>query len=247
MKKIMFLILSFIFVFCVFCAPGISVDASQKNSLLEKIGKNIITEFKPDSATVTVKDQTAWVEINGGTIDGIRIEKIKLLAILQKTSYVDRSNGSKNETSFLTQNIKSSKGEVVLTEMDVNDYFNKNKNPDGFSDLKFDFKKGGFSAFGKFRTKIIIDIELPISAKGNLGLRDEGVFLENTVIDVEGISQPDVLTKMIVSKLNPLLEFKDIPFPITFEKIIMTERTAVLTGEPKEFIGGETWKWVKFK
>lgn len=239
MKKYMFLILSLLFTSCTMNLPA---HAALQNALPETIGKNIAAVFRPESAAVTVKGQTAWIEINGGIIDGIRIEKMKLLAILQDVSTPD---GSTDSTSYLAQMIKSSKGEVVLAEKDVNDYFNKNENPEGFSDLRFDFKREGFTASGKFRTRIIIDIELPISAKGVLGLRNDGVYLENTVIKVEGMSQPEVLTNMILSKLNPLLEFKDIPFPVTFEKITMTEKAAIMTGEPKEFKGGDTWKWKK--
>ncbi|MGE4445205.1 MAG: LmeA family phospholipid-binding protein [Synergistaceae bacterium] len=237
MKKYAFMILSFLFTSC---AMNLPVDAAEQNALPEAIGKNIAAEFRPESAAVTVKGQTAWIEINGGTIDGIRIDKMKLLAVLQEVSAPD---GSTDSTSYLAQMIKSSKGEVVLAEKDVNDYFKKNENPEGFSGLQFDFKKEGYSASGKFRTKIIVDMELPISAKGVLGLHDDGVYLENTVIKVEGMSQPEFLTNMIVSKLNPLLEFKDIPFPVTFEKITMTEKAAIMTGEPKEFKGGDTWKW----
>ena len=241
MKKYTLFILSFLFISCVLSMP---VNAAQQNLLSETIGKNILAEFLPESAAVTVKDLTAWIEINGGTIDGIRIEKMRLLSVMQKDYSPDTSAGS---SSYLAQMIRSSKGEVVLAEKDVNDYFKNNENPDGFSELHFDFEEDGFTASGKFRAKFIVDIELPISAKGVLGLRNDGVYLENTIIKIEGISQPEVLTNMILSKLNPLLEFKDIPFPVTFEKILMTEKAAIMTGEPKEFKGGETWKWEKIK
>lgn len=241
MKKYTLLMLSFLLISS---AIGLPVNAGQQDLLSETIGKNILAEFSPESASVTVKELTAWIEINGGTIDGIRIEKMKLLAVMQKNYSPDISAGS---ASYLSQMIKSSKGEVVLAEKDVNEYFINNKNPDGFSELHFDFKEDGFTASGKFRTNFIFDIELPISAKGILGLRDEGVYLENTIIKIEGISQPEILTNMILSKLNPLLEFKDIPFPVTFEKIIMTEKAAIMTGEPKDFKGVETWKWKKLK
>ena len=229
MKKYALLIISFLFTSC---AIGLPVNAAGQDLLSETIGKNILAEFNPESAAVTVKELTAWIEINGGTIDGIRIEKMRLLAVMQKNHSPDISADS---ASYLSQMIKSSKGEVVLAEKDVNDYFINNKNPDGFSGLNFDFKEDGFTASGKFRTKFIVDIELPISAKGILGLRDDGVYLENTIIKIEGISQPELLTSMILSKLNPLLEFKDIPFPVTFEKIIMTEKAAIMTGGTKRF------------
>ena len=241
MKNMIIMVLTFLFISCL---PGMSAHAVQKNDLPESIGRNIAAEFKPESAAVRVKGRTAWIEINGGTIDGIRIDKMKLLAVLHEVSTVD---GSVDSASYLTHMIKSSIGEVVLAEKDVNDYFKKNENPEGFSELQFDFKKEGYSASGKFRTKIIVDMELPISAKGVLGLHDNGVYLENTVIKVEGMSQPEFLTNMIVSKLNPLLEFKDIPFPVTFEKIIMTDKTAIMTGEPKEIKDGETYKWKKLQ
>lgn len=241
MKKHTLFILSFLFISFALSLP---VNAVQQDLLSETIGKNILAEFRPESAAVTVKDLTAWIEINGGTIDGIRIEKMRLLAVMQKIYSPDTSAGS---SSYLAQMIRSSIGEVVLAEKDVNDYFKNNENPDGFSELHFDFKKDGFTASGKFRTKFIVDIELPISAKGVLGLRNDGVYLENTVIKVEGMSQPEFLTNMILSKLNPLLEFKDIPFPVTFEKIVMTEKAAIMTGEPKKFKGGQTWKWERLK
>jgi hypothetical protein len=182
--------------------------------------------------------------MTGGVIDGIRIEKMKLLAELEET-IVPNENGSESSKSSLAKMIRSSKGEVVLAEKDVNDYFKKNENPDGFSNLQFDFTPAGFTATGNFITKIIIDLDLPIFAKGILGLHDNGVYLDKTSITVKGINQPDALTNLLLSKINPLLEFKDIPFPVAFEKIKMTEKAAVMTGEPREFKGGVRWEWNK--
>lgn len=97
-------------------------SSTEKKILPESIGRNIASEFRPESAVVRIKGLTAWIEINGGTIDGIRIDKMKLLAVLQEVSAQD---GSVDSASYLSQMIKSSKGEVVLTEKDVNDYFKK--------------------------------------------------------------------------------------------------------------------------
>ncbi|MFA7208270.1 MAG: hypothetical protein WC084_06365, partial [Synergistaceae bacterium] len=83
MKKYKFLILSLLFTSCTLNLPA---HAALQNALPEAIGKNISAVFRPESAAVTVKGQTAWIEINGGTIDGIRIDKMKLFAILQDVS-----------------------------------------------------------------------------------------------------------------------------------------------------------------
>ena len=241
MKKYLFFIFNtFLFV----CLMAHSGNASEQTGVPEIIGKNIVAEFHPEAAVIKVKNKTAWIEMTGGVIDGIRIEKMKLLADLADTP-VSNDNVSESSSSSLAKMIRSSKGEVVLAEKDVNDYFKKNENPDGFSNLQFDFTRAGFTATGNFITKIIIDLDLPIFAKGTLGLHDNGVYLDKTSITVKGITQPDALSNLLLSKINPLLEFKDIPFPVTFEKIKMTEKAAIMTGEPKEFKGGTKWEWNK--
>ena len=235
MKKAFLLVMA---ISILYCAGG--SEASEEKRLAEKIGISMLSLFSPDSIKVQISDGSvkAWIEMSGGTIDRIRIEKIRLSAELESMPSAARIN---SESSKLEEIIKDSVGEITLAEKDVNDHFRNNENPDGFSDLRFDFKEEGFSATARFRTKFIIEIDLPVTAKGILVLRNEAVCLEDVVIAAEGIRQPELLSKMIISKINPLLEFKDIPFPVTFERIIMTESAAVMTGRPQEFKGGETW------
>ena len=237
MKKFLFLIsISLLYIL-----PAYGVQ-SENMLLSASIGEELVREFCPDSVYVKVNSNSAWIEVSGGRIDGIRIEKMKLEADLIGLSdkKIIQSSGER-----LAGMIKSSRGELVLAEKDVNDYFYENEDPQGFSDLSFDFMPDGFRAKGKFRTRMIIYKELPISAKGILALREDGVYLEKTVISVKGISQPEALTEMIVSRINPLLEFKEMPFPVIFEKIEMNESAAVLTGHPTEFKNGEIWLWNK--
>ena len=240
MKKHVFFIFNTLLLLCFMIH---SSDALEQTEVAELIGKNIVAEFRPEAAAIKVKNKTAWIEVTGGIIDGIRIEKMKLLAELDETTF--NENELESSSLFLAKMIKSSTGEVVLAEKDVNDYFKKNENPDGFSNLQFNFKPVGFTATGNFITKIIIEIDLPLYAKGTLGLHEDGVYLDKTTITVKGLNQPEALTNLLISKINPLLEFKDIPFPVTFEKIKMTEKAAIMTGEPKEFKGGTKWQWCR--
>ena len=241
MKKAALSVLLLSFALLSLVCPGEAYDESE---LAAAMGNSLIAVFRPEKATVRIREKApeAWIEIDGGKIDGIKIEKMRLLAELKPGQAV---TSSESEASRLAAMIRDSAGEVVLAEKDINEYFKKNENTDGFSDLVFDFGKDGFTAAGKFRTRIIVDLDLPISAKGILALRSEAVYLENTVIKVEGMNQPEFLTNMILSRINPLIEFKDIPFPVTFEKVIMTERSVILTGKPKEFKEGKSWHWEK--
>lgn len=239
MKRTIYLIS--IIVFILFTVHPCRASSGEK-LFAEFIGKHIISLFKPERVKVRIRKKSpeAWIEIYGGIIDGIKIQKMKLSASLDSQTPTIITN---IDSAKLAEVIKNSTGEVELAEKDINNYFRENKNPEGFSDLQFDFKKYGFLASGEFRTRIIIDMELPILAKGVLVLRNEAVYLENTIIKVDDVRQPEFLTEMILSRINPLLEFKNIPFPVTFKKIIMTDDTAIMTGEPKEFKTGETWYW----
>ena len=237
MKKAFLLVMA---ISILFCAGG--SEASEEKRLAEKIGFSMLSLFSPDSIKVQISDGSvkAWIEMSGGTIDRIRIEKIRLSAELESMPSAARIN---SESSKLEEIIKDSVGEITLAEKDVNDHFRNNENPEGFSGLRFDFKEGGFTAAGTFKTKYFLNVALPIAANGILALHNDAVYLENVVISVKGISQPELLSNIVISKINPLLEFKDIPFPVSFESIIMTESAAIMTGKPQEFKGGETWTW----
>ena len=116
-------------------------NALEQIGMPEAIGKNIVAEFRPEAAVIKVKNKTAWIEMTGGVIDGIRIEKMKLLAELEET-IVPNENGPESSKSSLAKMIRSSKGEVVLAEKDVNDYFKKNNGTAfiGFSNTYNNYK-----------------------------------------------------------------------------------------------------------
>jgi len=240
MKKILFLILTIILI----ALPSTASNAGeQEKRFAQEIGSMLVTLFQPDSITVKISNggSFAWAETEGANIDGIRIDKMKLLAMLRD---VPQKIGTENKYD-LANVIHMSYGELHLKEKDVNNYFLNGIDTKGFSNLHFDFTPNGFIANGLFSAKFIFNIRIRLRAQGVLGLRNDGVYLENTSIFVEGVKQPDSITKMIVDRVNPLLPFKKIPFPVYFKKITMTDSEAVLTSEQKPFSAGESWSWHK--
>ncbi|MPN12355.1 hypothetical protein SDC9_159673 [bioreactor metagenome] len=138
----------------------------------------------------------------------------------------------------------SSRGEIVLSERDVNDYFASGKSSGGFSELRFKFFPRGYHAEGKFEADLmIIKIKLDLRAEGKLGLRADGVYLEDTVIYAEGRKQPENITELVIGRVNPLLPFAKIPFPVSFSRMTMKNGEALLTGEPKKIAGDNVWRW----
>ncbi|MDR1019773.1 MAG: DUF2993 domain-containing protein [Synergistaceae bacterium] len=193
--------------------------------------------FYPDSLSVTVKESRAYAEMRGVTLSGIRIDSMRLDALL---AYKDAALS--DDVDSLASLIGYSKGELILLEDDVNAYFDENEQR-GFSKLRFDFSPTGFKANGVFSAEFIFTLRIRLEARGVLELKRDGVYLEDVAIYVENIKQPDSLTKKIVSRVNPLLEFSDIPFKVKFDTMTMSDSSAKMSGSPEKMADGSTAVW----
>lgn len=240
MKKIFMYIL----ISLVILSSGQAVFAGEhEKEIAKQVGTQLVNLFQPDAVSVTISNggSFAWAEATGAVIDNIRMENMKLSAMLREIPKEVKS-GDKYELARL---VMMSEGEAVLLEKDVNAYFQKGIDTSGFSNLKFDFSPEGFKASGMFSAKFIFNIRIRLSAEGKLGLEPDGIYLKDSSIFIEGVKQPDSLTNMIVGRVNPLLPFSKIPFPVKFRNIKMTDTSAVITSDLRPFQNGETWSWKK--
>jgi hypothetical protein len=233
MKKYMNIILFLLLFFFFFSTQTHTAQRDQK--FANEVGEQLYEILKqPDSLKVVVNKVDLWIEAKGADIDGIRVDNIGIRAKLKKG--VD-SYDKENPANL----IESSEGEIVLLEADVNNYFAKEGAIKGFSELIFDFTSKGFSAEGKYAAEFLFNLTVPLSASGKLGIENDAVYLKETILSIQGISATETISQFIVNKLNPLLSFKKIPFPITFDKIIMSDISAKMTSNPKPFSKGATW------
>ena len=219
------------------CAGTHEADAARM------IGEALRDEFSPERINVTVSEggRRAWAECTGAQISGIRIKKIKLDAIIDPQTAGEAASGEE-----MMACIESSKGEITLAERDVNEYFANGEAASGFSGLTFDFTPRGYKAKGRFEADILVmKLNLDLEAEGRLGLKSDGVYLEDTVIYAEGAQQPDSITELVVDRVNPLLSFSEIPFPVEFSRIRMTDDEVTMSGNPRKAGTGESWSWEK--
>ena len=149
-------------------------------------------KFKPEGLFVTVRDSRAYAEMKGAVISDIRIDTMRLDALL-----VNLDKPLVNDVDSLASLIGFSRGELVLAEKDVNDFFKKNDTK-GFSKLVFDFTPKGFLAKGIFSADFIVTFRIRLAATGFLALKSDGVHLDKTSIFVENIKQPYSDRKSVV-------------------------------------------------
>lgn len=214
-------------------APASVSDLEMANHMATLLGE----EFEPESVSVTVKDSRAYAEMAGVDISGIRIDTMRLDALI-----TNRDAELVNDVDSLANLIGYSRGEIVLLEKDVNAYFDAN-DIRGFSNLVFKFSPQGFRADGLFTAEFLLTLRIRLAATGVLGLQSDGVHLENVAVYIEKLKQPDILTNQITSRVNPLLEWSDIPFKVEFKDVTMDDTSAVMTGYPQRFEGGSSAVW----
>lgn len=234
---------AFLIFFLFFVFPQALFAGYYERSLAKGIGEILIKNFNPESLNVVISQggSFAWAEASGVRLGGMRVDNMKLRAMLRDIP----GEIEKEDKYSLSSMIMMSWGEMKLLEKDVNEYFKRGVNTKGFSHLNFDFTPDGFTVNGIFSAKFLFRIRIRLSAEGKLGIRPDGVYLEDTVIYVEGVRQPKSITNMIINRINPLLSIKKIPFPTKFKRIIMTQDSAIVTSDPQMFTYGERWQWRK--
>jgi hypothetical protein len=240
MKKVIFVLFAALLLSFSACAPLFA--GADEQSEAAAIGGLLVKKCAPESADVTVSQggKLAWIEMKGSRLGAVRVEEMKLLARLKARPQSSDLTGGRQLAGL----IESSDAEITLLEKDVNSCFAAvPAQAGGLSDLVFDFRPGGFIAKGIYTTKIIFEIKLHLEAEGKLGLRPDGLYIEDPVVRTEGLRQPDSVAKEIAARLNPLLSFSSLPFPVSFKRVTMTDAAAVMTGDPKPLAGGESWSW----
>lgn len=196
-----------------------------------EIAAIIKRDITPEAVRVEIPDggRSARIDCRGAKLSGIRVERLALDAALSGLP----EKGAADYGSSLAQCVTSSKGEIVLLEDDVNAFFKDNSQLKGFKELHFDFAPKGYTATGKYEMDMaFIKLDVSLKAEGRLAVRRDGLYLDDTDIWVQGLKQPKSIADSVISKVNPLLLFSRIPFPVEFKEVSMTDREALLTGHP---------------
>lgn len=217
--------------------PASSFAQPSDAEVAAHIARLLGEEFRPEIITVRVKESLAYAEMKGATMSRIRVDTMRLEALL-----TNRDQALEDDVDSLSKLIGFSRGEMVLLERDVNAYFTGHEKR-GFSDLTFDFKPEGFRAEGIFSATFLFTIKIRLAATGVLSLGSDGVYLDKLKVFTENIEQPEVLTNQILARVNPLIEWTQIPFKVEFKEIGMDDEGARMTGRPNNFEGGSVAVW----
>ena len=223
----------------VFSLPATALaEKTEEYEYAEAVGSLISILFTPEQTEVTVQGKSAWIKATGAKLDNIRAEKIIFRANFKEDVKKTVKNRKPEE---ILKNIDFAEGELVIFEKDINSFF-AGEEIKGFTNLSFDFTPSGYRAKGDYKSDFTFGRSLHLEVTGNLAPMSDGIYFAGTDIYINGSKQPGKLSEIIISTINPLLSYKDIPFKIEFKEIKMDDNSITATSDPKMIDGGSTWK-----
>lgn len=217
-----------------FCCALPACAGEREESAARDIGTLIKEELSPEKISVTTSPEgkRAFIECTGARLSGIRVEKLVLDA---EFSELPQKTAGSSYPEALSKAVTASRGEIRLLESDVNDYFAKGNSPGGFRQIAFDFTPAACNATGKYEMQLMFfSMEVDLRAKGRLEAKKDGLYLVDTELWAQGLKQPDKIVKEVTGRVNPILNFSKLPFPVELKKAEMTDKEAILTGYPHE-------------
>lgn len=217
--------------------------AVEETDLSTRLLRNLVESLAPESLELVLEGgpdasgavRRLYFEARGAKQGGIRIESLRLEALFVKFDLGGPSgNGGSapGEGNLGDLNVSEAvqgyfEGRVL--EKDLNDFLLGATLTGGgaeWRDLRFDLRPGGFSASARFASgvvsaRVVVESELEIEDRDRLRMRNYRISVNNAETDMAMILEA-------IEKAQPLLDFRDFPFPVRLRELTVDEDALVL-------------------
>ena len=231
----------------IFMLPCIAC-ADEVNDLLNFYVK----KFTPEKATLIISDKPdatgLFTEIYMD-LKGVVIEKLRLNSLT-----VSMRGVQFNEPSQWTKGNVECKDAIsvlataTLLESDINRSIadkNFGKGDEHWHDLNMTISPKGLSGRGYYKYSIL-DILLEIDSKLKI-VKGKELWLDNPFVKVNKLDVPDYVTNKALKKIQPLVNLREFPLPLTLHKVVLKDGQATLSSRtlPKALKGGIKYTYSK--
>ncbi len=217
--------------------------AVEETDLSTRLLRNLVESLAPESLELILEGgpdasgavRRLYFEARGAKQGGIRIESLRLEALFVKFDLGGPSgNGGSapGEGNLGDLNVSEAvqgyfEGRVL--EKDLNDFLLGATLTGGgaeWRNLRFDLRPGGFSASARFASgvvsaRVVVESELEIEDRDRLRMRNYRISVNNAETDMAMILDA-------IEKAQPLLDFRDFPFPVRLRELTVDEDALVL-------------------
>jgi len=215
----------------------------EETDLPARLLRNLVESLAPESLELVLEDdpdasgavRRLYFEARGAKQGGIRIDSLRLEALFVKFDLGGPSgNGGSapGEGNLGDLNVSEAvqgyfEGRVL--EKDLNDFLLGATLTGGgaeWKDLRFDLRPGGFSASARFvsgvvSARVVVESDLEIEDRDRLRMRNYRISVNNAETDMAMILEA-------IEKAQPLLDFRDFPFPVRLRELTVDEDALVL-------------------
>ncbi|MBR0252110.1 MAG: DUF2993 domain-containing protein [Synergistaceae bacterium] len=241
LKFIVFaLILTFLF--------SSSCFADEVNDLLDFYVK----KFRPEKALLVISgkpDETGLFNDIYMNLQGIVIDKLRLDSLVVRMRGVQFNEPSEwKKGNVECKDAISVLATGTIFERDINKSIEDKtfgEGRDEWHDLSMKINPSGLSGSGYYKYNIL-DIRIDIDSKLKI-VKGKELWLDNPVAKVNKLDVPDYVTRKALTRIQPLVDLRKFPLPLSLHKVELKKGSAVLSTRtlPKEMKDGLKYTYTK--
>ena len=241
LKFIVFaLILTFLF--------SSSCFADEVNELLNFYVK----KFRPEKALLVISgkpDETGLFNDIYMNLQGVVIDKLRLDSLVVRMRGVQFNEPSEwKKGNVECKDAISVLATGTIFERDINKSIEDKtfgEGRDEWHDLSMKINPSGLSGSGYYKYNIL-DIRIDIDSKLKI-VKGKELWLDNPVAKVNKLDVPDYVTRKALTRIQPLVDLRKFPLPLSLHKVELKKGSAVLSTRtlPKEMKDGLKYTYTK--
>lgn len=242
-------------IFAVVLAMLISAGTCYADEVDDLLGY-YVNRFKPENAELVISEKPdptgkfndIYMNLRGVMIEGLRLNRLAFR--MRGVQFNDPSEWKSGKVECTDALRIEAIGE--LYETDINRAIESKtfgKDADHWHDMSLKITPQGLSGRGYYTATVMI-IPLDILLEIDSGLKivkGKELWLNNPKVKVNTLDVPDYVTKQALAKIQPLVDLKKIPLPMTLHKIDLKQGVATLSTRtlPKPLTQGLKYSYTK--
>ena len=237
----------FAFVVMIFLLPC-AAHADEVNDLLDFYVK----KFTPEKATLIISEKPdatglfneVYMDLKGVVIDKLRLSS--LVVSMRGVQFNEPSEWAKGNVEC--KSAISVLATATLYESDINKSIeNKNfgKGEEHWHDMSMKITPKGLGGRGYYKYSFL-DILIEIDSKLKI-VKNKELWLDDPFLKVNKLDVPDYVTKKALKKIQPLVNLRKFPLPLSLHKVELRNGSATLSSRtlPKALKGGLKYTYSK--
>lgn len=211
-----------------------------------------VKKFTPEKATLIISDKPdstglfndVYLDLKGVVIEDLRLSS--LVVNMRGVQFNEPSEWSKGNVECL--DAISVLATATLLESDINksiDDKNFGKDDEHWHDMSMKITPSGLGGKGYYKYSIL-DILIEIESKLKI-VKGKELWLDNPAVKVNKLDLPDYVTKKALANIQPLVDLRKFPLPLTLHKVELKNGSATLSSRtlPKVLKGGLKYTYSK--